>query len=426
MAEAPVRVLERYAMYEAFASGGMAVVHYGRMRGAVGFSRPVAIKKLHPHFATDPSFVAMFLDEARLAGRVQHPNVVQTVDAVSSQGELFVILEYVHGQSLSQLLETARERGERVPPEIAAAIVFGILEGLHAAHEARDARGELLEMVHRDVSPQNVLVGSDGVARVLDFGVAKARGRAQVTRDGALKGKLAYMAPEQIAGEASPASDVFAASIVLWEALAGHRLFTADDEGGVIGKVLHAPIPAPPGPLPAELVAVVMRGLARDRSERFTTARAMASALEASIALATPIAVGGWVARLAGTVLDERAARIASIEQEPLVVEAPAPPSSARAPGAPRDPYATVPEESLAGDAPASLRPAALAPAPLAARGRGRARLLVAALVVVSGGGALYALRRHRDAGPAPAALEAPFASANTAGSPVAASAGVV
>ena len=270
MAESPVRILDRYAMYESFAGGGMAVVHFGRVRGAVGFSRLVAVKKLHPHFSGDPDFVAMFLDEARLAARVQHPNVVQTLDAVSSQGELFVILEYIHGESLSQLLKAASEPPS---PAIAAAVVFGVLEGLHAAHEARDEQGEPLELVHRDVSPQNILVGTDGSARVLDFGIAKARGRSQVTRDGAIKGKLAYMAPEHIVGNATRRSDVFAASVCLWEALTAQRLFEADDEGTLLAKVLQHPIESPAvhaTELPPELVQVVMRGLAREADERFS------------------------------------------------------------------------------------------------------------------------------------------------------------
>ena len=317
---APLRVLERYAMYEPFARGGMATVHFGRLLGAVGFSRPVAIKKLYAHFTSDPDFVAMFLDEARLAARIQHPNVVQTLDAVSSQGELFVVLEYIHGQSLAELLRTARARATPVPVPIVASIVFGALEGLHAAHEARDAQGEPLEIVHRDVSPQNVLVGVDGVARVLDFGIAKAKGRAHVTRDGEVKGKLAYMAPEQIRGDASRRSDVFAATVVLWEALTGRRLFEADDVGALALKVLHEEIDSPRRFVPevsVGLEAVVRRGLERDPEARYGSAREMALALQASVPLASAIDVGAWVQRLASEALEERAARLATIEHAP-------------------------------------------------------------------------------------------------------------
>ena len=306
-------------MYEQFAAGGMATLHYGRLLGPSGFSRTVAIKRLHAHLSEDPDFVAMFLDEARLAARIHHPNVIQTLDVESSEGELFVVLDYVHGDSLSRLLREARRLGEPATPALVGTILFGALEGLHAAHEARDSSGEPLDLVHRDVSPHNILVGSDGIARVLDFGVAKARGRAQTTRVGQLKGKLAYMAPEQLRGKVTRRSDVFSASIVLWEALTGTRLFQGDDEGEVIDRLLHKPIPTPrqyaPG-VTRELEGVVMRGLARDPANRFATARDMAIALESQAALATPIEVGAWVERIAGVTLTQRAERVAAIEAE--------------------------------------------------------------------------------------------------------------
>ena len=306
-------------MYEQFAAGGMATLHYGRLLGPAGFSRTVAIKRLHAHLSEDPDFVAMFLDEARLAARIHHPNVIQTLDVESSEGELFVVLDYVHGDSLSRLLREARRLGEPATPALVGTILFGALEGLHAAHEARDSKGDPLDLVHRDVSPHNVLVGTDGIARVLDFGVAKARGRAQTTRVGQLKGKLAYMAPEQLRGKVTRRSDVFSASVVLWEALTGTRLFQGDDEGEVIDRLLLRPIPSPrqyaPG-VTRELEGVVMRGLERDPSKRFATAREMAIALESQSALATPIEVGAWVERVAGVTLAQRAGRVAAIEAE--------------------------------------------------------------------------------------------------------------
>jgi serine/threonine protein kinase len=187
-------------MFGEIAAGGMATVHLGRLLGPVGFSRTVAIKRLHPQYAKDPDFVSMFLDEARVAARIQHPNVVPTLDVVSLEGELFLVMDYVAGESLGRLLRALRDRGPRVPPRIVGSIMTNVLYGLHAAHEARSERGEPLGLIHRDVSPQNVLVGLDGVARVLDFGVAKAAGRVQTTGDGQVKGKLSYMPPEQIAG----------------------------------------------------------------------------------------------------------------------------------------------------------------------------------------------------------------------------------
>ncbi len=173
--------------------------------------------------------------------------------------------------------------------------------------------------MHRDVSPHNILVGTDGIARVLDFGVAKARGRAQTTAVGQLKGKLAYMAPEQLRGQVTRRTDVFAASVVLWEALTGVRLFQGEDEGDVIDKLMFREIPSPRQYSPlvsAELESVVMRGLERDPERRFATARDMAIALENQAALATPIEVGAWVERVAGVTLALRAERVAAIEAE--------------------------------------------------------------------------------------------------------------
>src|SRR5262245_25807707 len=166
-------IVGRYALFEPIAAGGMATVHLGRARGAAGFLRTVAIKRLHEGIAKNPNFVAMMLDEARLSARVRHPNVVSTVDVVNENGELFIVMEYVHGDSLSRLMKVAHARAERIPLGIAASIAVGTLHGLHAAHEARSDRGEPLGIIHRDVSPQNILVGIDGVARVADFGVAK-------------------------------------------------------------------------------------------------------------------------------------------------------------------------------------------------------------------------------------------------------------
>src|SRR5579883_860266 len=321
----------------------MATVHHGRMLGPLGFARTVAIKRLHREYARDPEFVAMFRDEARLAARVQHPNVVQTLDVVLSEGELFVVMEYVPAASLAELLEAARGLGQRLPAGVAAAIVKDVLEGLHAAHEATDERGDALDVVHRDVSPQNVLVGADGRARVLDFGIAKAAGRAgQVTREGQVKGKLSYMSPEQITSVGvSRQSDVFAAAIVLWEALTGARLFSADSGPALIARVLSGPIEPPSRHAPGigpELDAVVLRGLARDRSLRYATGRDMARELEASTPLASASQVGEWVERLAGEGLATRAARVAQIESESSAEPARGasePPAPSAADGAP-------------------------------------------------------------------------------------------
>ncbi len=312
------RVVGRYALLGELASGGMATVHFGRLIGPVGFSRTVAIKRLHAQFAKDPEFVAMFLDEARLAARIQHPNVVSTLDVVALEGELLLVLEYVHGEALAQLLRTARKAKQPLPLKIVAAIASGMLHGLHAAHEAKSEHGEPLGIVHRDMSPQNVLVGVDGSARVLDFGVAKAVGRVVNTREGQLKGKLAYMSPEQVhSGSVDRRTDIYAASIVVWEVLTGRRLFDGDNEGLLFSQVSKGASKRPSEvvpDLPPDLDAIVMRGLAREPKDRYATAWDMAVALEEAIGLASPRQVGEWVAATAGDRLEKRARRVTEIE----------------------------------------------------------------------------------------------------------------
>jgi serine/threonine-protein kinase len=313
----PVRRIGRYALYGEIASGGMATVYVGRLRGQAGFARTVAIKRLHPQHAKEPDFVAMFLDEARLAARIRHPNVVPTLDVVSTEGELFLVMEYVQGESFARLLRATRQRQESAPVRVVAAIVADVLHGLHAAHEATSEKGVPLGLVHRDVSPHNILVGSDGVARVVDFGVAKAAGRIQSTREGQLKGKLAYMAPEQITGTATRRTDVYAASVVLWEALTGRRMFIGENDASVLNQVLHSPI-VPPSQHVAGLDPawdeIVLKGLERDEAQRYATAREMALEIERRMTLARATEVGGWVDSLAHETLARRAAEVTSVE----------------------------------------------------------------------------------------------------------------
>ena len=315
----PTPSVGRYALHDEIASGGMATVHLGRLVGAAGFSRTVAIKRLHPQFAKDPEFVSMFLDEARLASRIQHPNAVATIDVIAQDNELFLVMEYVQGESLSKLVRISAQRGVGIDVGIVNAVLTGALHGLHAAHEARDARGEPLHIVHRDVSPQNILVGTDGVARVLDFGVAKAAARLQTTEEGKMKGKLAYMAPEQLrAQDVDRRADVFAAGIVHWEALTGRRLFSGGDVGVLMAKVLSSDIPTPSSivsELSPELDELVMRALERDPSRRYQTAREYAIAIETAGPIALARHVGEWVERVGGDALSDRSSKVAIIEK---------------------------------------------------------------------------------------------------------------
>jgi eukaryotic-like serine/threonine-protein kinase len=315
------RRLGRYSLHGEIASGGMATVHFGRLAGEGGFSRIVAIKCMHRHLADDPEFRAMFLDEARLAARVRHPNVVSTIDVGSSEEGMFLVMEYVTGESLAALLRAATRRGEPVPVSISIRILIDALYGLHAAHVATDDAGAPLHIVHRDVSPQNILVATDGHARVLDFGIAKAAGRSHTTREGQLKGKFRYMAPEQVRDTpVDPRTDVYAASVVLWELLAGQPLFRGSNDAAIVARVLEGVV-APPSKLtpslPPELDAIVMRGLEREPEKRFASAEAMAEALETLSHSTTARQVGIWVEHLAGDVLRARAEKIASFEGMP-------------------------------------------------------------------------------------------------------------
>ncbi|GMV18252.1 MAG: serine/threonine protein kinase [Polyangiaceae bacterium] len=314
------RVLGRYLLADAIAAGGMATIHLGRLLGPVGFARTVAIKRLHPQFAKDPEFVAAFLDEARLAARIHHPNVAQTLDVVATDGELFLVMEYVSGESLSQLLKRLRKRDSTMPSSIASAVVTNALYGLHAAHEAKSEDGEPLRIVHRDVSPHNILVGVDGAARVVDFGIAKAAKRSKETEVGRIKGKIAYMSPEQVKSQPlDRRSDVFSAGIVLWETLTGRRLFEDTDPFLVMSQVLEAPLSPPsrlvPGISP-ELDAVVMRALARDREARFQTAREMAIAIEHALPPALGRQVGDWVEATVGDELERRGQALERLQRE--------------------------------------------------------------------------------------------------------------
>jgi serine/threonine-protein kinase len=257
----------------------------------------------------------MFLDEARLAARIRHPNVVPVLDVVALDGELFLVMDYVQGEALSRL---RKGFGMPIVVGIAARIGVDMLNGLHAAHEARNERGEPLEIVHRDVSPHNILVGVDGISRVTDFGIAKAANRIQTTREGQLKGKLAYMAPEQLRERpVDRRTDVYAASVVLWEALTGKRLFARDDPGATVTRILEGRVVPPSSQAPEvpEIVDdIVMKGLARDPDYRFASAQEMALAIEQAVRLEPSMRVGAWVEQVAAASLSKRAAAVSELE----------------------------------------------------------------------------------------------------------------
>jgi serine/threonine-protein kinase len=292
----------------------MATVYLGNKSGMAGFERLVAIKRCHPHLHDDEEFVSMFLDEARLAARIHHPNVVGTLD-VDCTDILYLVMDYVEGDSLGALLKRAGKEKQKLPVGVVVRVMIDALRGLHAAHELRDLDGSPINLVHRDVSPQNILVGLDGISRITDFGIAFAAARSTVTQAGRIKGKFSYMAPEQVKGqEATRRIDVFGAGIVLWEALAGRPLFRRQDDAATINAVLTERVPPPssvtPGISPA-LDSVVLEALRRNPSERYATAAELAEALERlAIPHATNHAVAAYVEASVGPMLAERRALV--------------------------------------------------------------------------------------------------------------------
>jgi serine/threonine-protein kinase len=306
------QAIGRYWLYDEIAAGGMATVHLGRLVGPAGFTRTVAIKRLHPQFAKDEEFSSMFLDEARIAARIRHPNALTALDVVQAKGELYIVMDYIHGESLGKLL-----RGGPVPLAVASGIMTQALLGLHAAHEAVDDQGQRLDIVHRDVSPQNILVGVDGVARVVDFGIAKAASRVHTTQAGKIKGKLSYMSPQQVQSEdVDRRADIFAAGVVLWESVVGRKLLARGD--ATINRVLHwQGIPAEELALiPAFLHPIVQRALARDVGERYATAREMAMALAEAVPPASSMEIGDWVEQRASQILSDRARALSDVERQ--------------------------------------------------------------------------------------------------------------
>ncbi len=309
-----VKLIGRYAVCDAIGSGGMATIHIGRLLGPVGFSRTVAIKRMHPQLSADPEFVTMFLDEARVAARVQHANVVSTLDVVTAPGELLLVMEYVEGESFSRVLRTVGKKGVRLPLPIVGAIVSQALHGLHAVHEAKGEDQRPLGLIHRDVSPDNMLVGRDGMTRVLDFGIAKATEHGRRTQAGKIKGKVVYMAPEQMRGkDLDRRADLYAAASVLWEALTGERLVKGATEAEQIHHAVSLRAEPPSKIVPSlsrEVDELVLKGLSVDPKQRFATGREMGIAVERVLGLASPATVAQLIEGMLGASLAKRAALV--------------------------------------------------------------------------------------------------------------------
>ncbi|HEY6557282.1 MAG TPA: serine/threonine-protein kinase [Polyangiaceae bacterium] len=274
----------RYELIGELARGGMGTVYLARHAGEAGFQRLFAIKVMHPHLAEEKAFVDMLHDEARISARIHHPNVVAILDLGSQDDVHYVVLDYIEGMPFSNMLKRSSPAAFA---EIAVTVLIDTLEGLYAAHMMTDDDGHNLQLVHRDVSPQNILVGTDGLARITDFGIAKAETRITSTQPGMRKGKLAFMAPEQIMNDDAidMRADIWAAGVVLWTALTGKHLFRAANDAGTIHGVLTKPVEAPSAVVqgvPPYFDDIVLRALDREPANRFASAFEMAEALRAA------------------------------------------------------------------------------------------------------------------------------------------------
>ncbi len=276
--------LGRYRLIRQLAVGGMAEVYLATATGIEGFEKLVVIKRILPQHAQNPRFVSMFLDEARLAATLHHPNVVQVFDIGSEAGLYYFAMEYAHGEDVRSILARAQKRGVAVPLGVAIAIALDVCRGLHYAHERRDGKGHSLEIVHRDVTPSNAIVTYDGVTKVLDFGVAKSTTNQTETNAGSLKGKIGYLSPEQCLGEKiDRRSDVFALGILLYELTTGARLFRGNSDLAILQAIAHKDAPLPSTRVDdysPQLEQIVMRALARSRDARYPTAMAVQRDLE--------------------------------------------------------------------------------------------------------------------------------------------------
>lgn len=287
---APGTVLGRYELLLPIASGGMATVWVARSRGSRGFSKMVAVKTILPNLSDDPTFEQMFLDEAAIASKIEHPNVAQIIDLGEQDEMLYLVMEWVDGESLSTLSKFARKNGTDIPIRVGLKVIAQACAGVHAAHELRDDDDKLLELVHRDVSPQNILLSSSGVVKLVDFGVAKALGRTGETSAGQLKGKVPFMAPEQAkGGKVDRRTDIFALGIILYRLATGTHPFLDDNDIKTMRNIISRPVMPPrvkvPS-IPVELERTILRALQKDPDKRQATAAELGAEVEAVISSA--------------------------------------------------------------------------------------------------------------------------------------------
>ena len=323
----------RYKLCFELAAGGMATVYLAKVDGAPGFEKLVALKRIHRHLAKEKRYVDMFLDEARIASRITHPNVCSVFDFGHADGEYYIAMEYLVGEPLSRLCgKVARNSEQRRHPLLPirmARVIADACEGLHAAHELKDANGELLHVVHRDISPSNLFVTFDGSVQVVDFGIASARQRIHHTATGQMKGTFAYMAPEQLAARPIDRRvDIWSLGVSLWEMLALKRLFRRDTTANAVHAILYDEL-VPPSThrpqVPTELDAIVMKALERDPSKRWQTTREMGRALREFLGAQPEIVGAAELSDWMDLVFPEGAARKRQLMEIARMAHAPVP-----------------------------------------------------------------------------------------------------
>ncbi len=309
----------KYQLLKKIATGGMAEVWLARQIGIEGFQRSIVVKRILPHLADDKEFVQMFLNEAKIAARFNHPNIAQIYDLGEVNGTYFIAMEYIHGEDLGRLMRKAWSTGQWIARPLAIRIVAECCAGLSYAHSKNDEQGRPLKVVHRDISPQNILVSFDGSVKLVDFGIAKAADQASLTKSGAIKGKFAYMSPEQAAGKAlDHRSDIFAIGLVLYELLTGVRPLKKDNEIATLQAALECAIepPSAVSDVPGELDDVVMKALSKAADDRYRDARLFQMALEEFLVAQRWVASSVQISELMGTLFAERIAEEARPSEE--------------------------------------------------------------------------------------------------------------
>ena len=311
----PGQTIGRYEFLVPIAKGGMAAVWAARLKGTRGFSKTVAIKTMLPSLSDDPSFEQMFLDEAQIAAQIHHPNVVEIMDLGEETDVLYIVMEYIDGESVATLMRNASKRKEPIGLPVGVQLVIDACNGLHAAHELKNVDGNQVGLVHRDISPQNILVTYDGMVKLVDFGVAKAAGRmSSETTAGQIKGKAPYMSPEQaMGGKVDRRTDIFAMGIVLYQLTTGKHPFRGENDLSTLHNILHRTVPSPKfvdPKFPRPLEAVIMKALSREQDKRFQTAQDMSDALSRvfppTVRRVTASDVSKFVASLMGDVGEKR------------------------------------------------------------------------------------------------------------------------